>query len=106
MARMLAPNSPGPAIPGPGIKQGKHIEPAHQRGKQLVFIPPPVPGPAQPVPDHRGGGVGGGGAGSGPVGVVAADAADAAGHRRRRRISKRITNQDIERIRLGYIWIL
>ena len=50
-----------------------------------------------------GGGGGGGGAGrsgpvgvgSGPVGVVAADAADAAGHRRRRRIFKRITNKDI-----------
>ena len=35
------------------------IEPAHQLGKQLVFIPPPVPGPAEPDPDHRGVGVGG-----------------------------------------------
>jgi hypothetical protein len=48
-------------------------------GKQLVFIPPPVPGPAEPVPDHRGGG-----AGSGPVGIIDADAADAVGHRQRR----------------------
>ncbi len=40
--------------------------------------------------------MGEGDAGSGPVGVVAADAADAAGHRRRRRIFKRITNKDIK----------
>jgi hypothetical protein len=41
-------------------------------------------------------GGGEGGTGSGPVGVVAADAADAAGHRRRRQIFKKTTNQVIK----------
>jgi hypothetical protein len=44
-----------------GIRSGSrlfqsNLLSAHPRGKQLVFIPPPVPWPAEPIPDHRGAG--------------------------------------------------